>query len=78
MGAPPRDAKTELQEWAQGRQMGLPVYRAVGRSGPDHAPVFDVEVKIAGISPIVGSGTSKRAAEQAAATAMLRREGLRK
>lgn len=77
MGGPPRDAKTELQEWAQSKQKGLPAYAAVGRSGPDHAPIFEVEVKIAGISPVTGTGPSKRTAEQAAAIAMLQREGLR-
>jgi len=77
MGAPPRDAKTELQEWAQSLQKGLPVYKAIGRSGPDHAPIFEVEVKVAGILPLTGTGPSKRTAEQAAAIAMLQREGLR-
>jgi ribonuclease III len=77
MGAPPRDAKTELQEWAQSKQMGLPAYRAVGRSGPDHAPLFEIEVSVAGVEPATGTGSSKRAAEQSAATAMLQREGIR-
>lgn len=76
MAAPPRDAKTKLQEWAQSQKKGLPVYRGVGRSGPDHAPQFDVEVCVEGLQPVMGSGTSKRAAEQAAAAALLRREGI--
>lgn len=33
-----RDAKTTLQEWAQGRGLPTPAYEIVGRSGPEHAP----------------------------------------
>ncbi len=69
---PPRDAKTSLQEWLQGRGRPLPAYRTVGRSGPDHAPVFKVAVQVNGLDPVSGEGRSKRAAEQAAAQAMLK------
>lgn len=71
-----RDAKTTLQEWAQGRQRGprdAPVYKLVGREGPDHAPRFAVEVSISGEGAEIGQGSSKREAEQAAARAMLAR-----
>ncbi|MEQ9517905.1 MAG: ribonuclease III [Parvibaculum sp.] len=77
MKRPPRDAKTELQEWAQGKKLGLPKYTEVSRSGPDHAPEFEVKVSVADIAPVVASGSSKRVAEQAAAEAMLLREGIR-
>lgn len=70
---PPKDAKTELQEWAQARGMGLPEYREVTREGPAHAPVFWVEVRLADLPPVVATGASKRAAEQAAARALLAR-----
>jgi len=70
---PPKDAKTALQEWAQGRGLDLPAYREVDREGPPHAPLFRVEVSIAGEAPEVASGPSKRAAEQAAAGALLAR-----
>ena len=46
--APPRDPKTTLQEWAQGRGLGLPDYRLVGTSGPDHARHFTVAVAVKG------------------------------
>ena len=69
--APPRDAKTSLQEWAQGRGLPLPEYREVGRSGPDHDPLFTVEVAVRGAAPAQGEGRSKRLAEQAAASALL-------
>lgn len=68
---PPQDAKTTLQEWAQGRGMDLPVYRETGRLGPPHAPVFSVEVSLEGLTPATATGPSKRIAEQAAAKAML-------
>src|SRR3546814_7363520 len=42
---PPQDAKTTLQEWAQQRGRPLPLYRTVGRSGPDHAPAFTISVE---------------------------------
>lgn len=71
-----RDAKSELQEWAQGQGLALPEYVEVKRSGPDHAPQFTAEVRISGRPCAHGEGRSKRGAEQAAATAMLRREGV--
>ena len=64
---PPKDAKTMLQEWAQGRGLALPQYRETARKGPAHAPIFSVEVAVSGIAPVIGVGPSKRAAEQAAA-----------
>ena len=68
---PPQDAKTALQEWAQGKGLPLPDYRTVDRTGPDHMPVFTVSVEVAGQEPAKGEGTSKRAAEQAAAERLL-------
>ncbi len=68
---PPRDPKTALQEWAQGRGLPLPSYREVGRDGPPHAPQFIMEVAVRGRTPANGSGKTKREAERAAANAML-------
>lgn len=73
-----QDAKSALQEWAQGRGMPLPRYIEISRIGPDHAPVFTAEVQIDGTRPARGEGASKRAAEQAAASAVLAREGVRR
>jgi ribonuclease-3 len=70
------DAKSLLQEWAQGRRLPLPRYLEVAREGPDHAPRFTSEVQIDGVAPERGQGANKRAAEQAAALAMLVREGV--
>ncbi len=71
---PLRDPKTVLQEWAQARGLPTPSYREVARSGPDHDPEFRVAVQLPNFTPAEGSGRSKRAAEQAAAAAMLERE----
>jgi len=68
---PPKDAKTALQEWAQGRGKPLPAYETVAEEGPAHEPEFTVEVRVKGVAPVRASGPSKRIAEQAAATAML-------
>ena len=70
------DAKSLLQEWAQGRRLPLPRYLEITREGPDHAPRFTAEVQIDGVAPERGTGANKRAAEQAAALAMLLREGV--
>jgi ribonuclease-3 len=70
------DAKSILQEWAQGRHLPLPRYIEVSREGPDHKPRFTSEVQIDGVAPERGHGANKRAAEQAAALAVLLREGV--
>jgi hypothetical protein len=69
---PPQDAKTALQEWAQGQRLPLPVYTTIGQVGPAHAPEFTVEVKVEGIRSQRADGRSKRLAEQAAAEALLK------
>lgn len=71
-----RDSKTELQEWAHAAGLGTPEYAEISRSGPDHDPYFLVGVKLPGLTQCTGAGRSKRAAEQAAARAMLEREGV--
>jgi ribonuclease-3 len=71
--APPQDPKTGLQEWALARGQKLPLYEDIGRSGPDHAPQFEVRVSVDGHEPATAKGPSKRAAEKAAAEQLLRR-----
>jgi ribonuclease-3 len=73
---PLRDSKTVLQEWAQARGLPTPSYREIARTGPHHDPEFLVAVDLAEFTPAEGVGRSKRAAEQAAAAAMLTREGV--
>lgn len=68
-----RDPKTALQEWAQARGMTPPGYVELGRSGPDHQPVFTVEARLENGEVERAEAGTKRAAEQAAARALLAR-----
>ncbi len=70
-----RDAKTQLQEWAQARGMPPPDYVETARSGPDHAPVFTIEARLTDGKTASASAPSKRKAEQAAARALLKAVG---
>lgn len=72
----PSNAKTQLQEWAAARGRPSPTYAVLDRSGPDHAPRFKVAARVSDLAEAVGSGGSRRAAEQAAAEALLVREGV--
>ena len=72
MQASAKDPKTELQEWLQGRKMKLPLYRVVATLGQAHKQTFDVECVVEEFKLIQrGIGASRRAGEQAAASAML-------
>ncbi len=66
-----RDAKTALQEWAQARAMPPPSYVELSREGPDHAPVFVIEVRLEDGQTATAKAGSKRQAEQAAARTLL-------
>ncbi len=67
-----KDAKTRLQEWLQARQRPLPVYELLSEGGEEHAKVFLVRCVLADVSIAAeGQGTSRRAAEQQAAEAVL-------
>ena len=68
-----RDAKTALQEWAQARGEAPPDYIEVGREGPDHQPLFTIEVRLASGPVEQAVAGSKRQAEQAAAAALLQK-----
>ncbi len=73
---PQRDAKSALQEWAQGQSLPPPVYEVEDRTGPDHEPLFTVRVVISGLEPMSAKGRSKRDAEQSVATIFLVKIGL--
>ena len=71
----PRDPKTVLQEWAAARKKTLS-YVLLERSGPEHAPVFEVEARVEGLAPARGEGRAKRDAERAAAAALMAAAGI--
>lgn len=68
-----KDAKTRLQEWLQAAGMSLPDYATVQVSGKAHRQQFEVSCSVSERDQVtVGSGVSRRRAEQAAAAAMLK------
>jgi len=73
---PPKDAKTRLQEYLQSRRQPLPEYRVLSTRGAAHRRTFEVECRIAPLGlRAVGTGSSRRAAEQHAAAALLKQVG---
>ncbi len=66
--AAPQDAKSALQEWAQGKGLPLPEYKVMSQSGPAHAPTYIVSVQVKGFEAVEAEGPSKRDAEKKAAT----------
>ncbi|HRA79846.1 MAG TPA: ribonuclease III [Burkholderiaceae bacterium] len=67
-----KDAKTLLQEHLQGKKLPLPVYAVVATHGAAHSQMFEVECSIPKLKiQVLGSGASRRAAEQAAARGAL-------
>lgn len=68
-----KDDKSALQEYTQAHELGLPAYRIIDTTGPDHDRQFVAEVLICGRRAATGQGTSKKSAEQMAARAALKR-----
>ena len=66
--------KSELQEWAAQHKLPQPAYEVVSRTGPPHAPTFEVELRVGELEPARGRGGSRQQAEKAAAETMLKRE----
>ena len=66
-----KDAKSKLQEWSLQHGLGLPAYRQLAKSGPDHAPQMTYEVKIEGYDAVVANAGSRKIAEQTAAASLL-------
>jgi ribonuclease-3 len=70
---PPKDSKTTLQEWAQGKGLSLPIYQVVSKTGPAHEPRFTIAVSLEDMQPVKASGLSKQKAEQSAAQLLLKK-----
>ncbi len=67
MKEPPQHPKTKIQEWAQALGLPLPAYKITSQSGPDHAPVFEIELSVEGYDPVTAQGKSRQQAEKEAA-----------
>tara|TARA_B110000211_G_scaffold70364_1_gene81429 strand:+ start:1456 stop:2121 length:666 start_codon:yes stop_codon:yes gene_type:complete len=65
------DSKTQLQEYSLKMFKSLPIYTIQKQSGPQHSPIFKVEVKIENSKKYYASGTSKKDAQQNAAKKLL-------
>lgn len=69
----PKDSKSALQEWAQQKGLPLPIYTVLKKIGADHAPCFLMQVEIMGVDLATAEGPSKKIAEQACATELLKK-----
>ena len=70
------DFKTILQEYSQKEYKTVPVYEVIGEKGPDHKKTFEILVKIGDNAEAVGTGKSKKTAEQGAAKALCKKLGV--
>ncbi len=68
-----KDPKTALQEWMQSQGHAPPDYILVSRDGPDHAPVFTIQVRLESGETATASARSKKLAEQEGARELLTR-----
>ena len=73
---PPKDGKTTVQEWAQKKKLGLPIYTLAKQQGTDHAPVFSMAVYVDKHDPLLGTGKNKQVASQNAATNCIEKYGI--
>ena len=65
------DAKTRLQEHSLKEFKVLPIYKLLESKGPHHKPIFKIQVKIKNSKPEFGIGSSKKIAEQNAASKLM-------
>lgn len=70
--------KSHLQEWAARQKLPAPEYEVVGREGPDHAPIFTMQLTLKGYEVLIAKGRSRQEAEKAAAIGFIERHGLDK
>jgi ribonuclease-3 len=67
------DAKTRLQEYSLKNFKILPIYKLVSNTGPRHKPKFKVGVKLKNSTYVYAIGSSKKIAEQSAASELLKK-----
>lgn len=70
---PKVDSKTLLQEWSQAKSLGLPIYNSLNKIGPDHKPLFTVEIRLKKFKAIQGKGKTLQAAEKNAASLFIKK-----
>ena len=76
-GSDSKDPKTSLQEYLQARHLALPIYEVMTTTGDDHNQCFEVSCSIEGLEkPVIGTGSSRRRAEQSAARLALEQLGV--
>mgnify|MGYP001409027837 CR=1 FL=1 len=66
------DSKTQLQEYSLKKFKKLPKYTFYKETGPQHRPLFKTDVEIPNTKKAIGTGTSKKNAQQNAARNLLR------
>tara|TARA_B100000989_G_scaffold281384_1_gene245546 strand:- start:165 stop:845 length:681 start_codon:yes stop_codon:yes gene_type:complete len=70
---PPVDAKSFLQEWCLSRKKKIPIYNILKKKGPDHEPIFLIELKIENFKKVQGVGSTKKKAEINAAQKIIKK-----
>ena len=68
----PIDPKTKLQEYSLKKFKKLPIYKMFKQTGPNHNPVFRVEVQISNSKKYLGFGKSKKLAQKSAASKLIK------
>ena len=68
----PIDPKTKLQEYSLKKFKKLPIYKMFKQTGPNHNPVFRVEVQISNSKKYIGFGKSKKLAQKSAASKLIK------
>ena len=71
------DSKTKLQEFSLKKYKKLPFYKTFKKTGPNHNPVFKVQVQIQDSKKFIGHGSSKKSAQQEAALQLIKNLGIK-
>lgn len=66
------EPKMQLQEFAQSKGLGVPIYETTNVTGPDHMRIYTIKVSVAGFCDAIANGSSKHEASKNAAVEMLK------